>query len=257
MAIVSPIIAELSEIACQNRGGVAGNLYVGTSGFAYDEWRGPFYPPNMKARQMLPFYASRFRSVEINYTFRREASERTLAAWRESTPDGFVFALKAHQRFTHWMRLAGTNQAISVFLEQTRTLGPKLGPILFQCPPNLPFDRGLIESFLAFLPPTFRYAFEFRHPSWLEAKEFLASQGVAWCVAETGENPVQANAIDAYPFAFLRLRKERYSDEELRVWAERIDRARESGSDVYCYFKHEEKGVGPRLAQRMSELVSP
>ncbi len=234
---------------------VAGTLHLGTSGFGYEEWKGPFYPPTVTPSQMLPLYAKRFGSVEINYTFRRDPSERTLATWRKATPDGFVFAVKAHQRITHWMRLTETDEALSAFLNRLAALRPKLGPVLFQCPPNLPFDRALIEAFVASLPPTHRYAFEFRHPSWIEAKELLASKGVAWCTAETDEQPFTAERIDATPFAYLRLRKERYRRGELRSWAARIRAVLEDGADVYCYLKHEEKGAGPILANRLSALT--
>ncbi len=235
---------------------MGGTLYLGTSGFAYDEWRGPFYPPELKPKDMLPFYSSRFPSVEINYTFRRQASEKTLTSWREATPDGFLFSLKAHQRITHWLRLADADEAVSTFLDRAKELGPRLGPILFQCPPTLPFDRSLIESFLAFLPPNYRYAFEFRHSSWEEARDVLASQGAAWCVAETDERPFTGDRLDALPFAFLRLRKEHYSDEEIQAWGERITGAVAGGSDVFCYFKHEEKGAGPIFAERLAELIA-
>jgi len=234
---------------------VRGSLYLGTSGFAYDEWKGPFYPERVGHRNMLRFYASRFTSVEINYTYRREPSDATLLSWREDTPDGFVFTLKAHQRITHWMRLSGANQSVSAFLDRANLLGPKLGPILFQCPPNLPFERTLIEAFVDVLPPTHRYAFEFRHPSWIEAKPILASRRVAWCTAETDDQPFVGSTVDAEPFAYLRLRKERYSDQELQAWADRIGNAVDSGSDVYCYFKHEESAAGPIMAERMAKLI--
>jgi uncharacterized protein YecE (DUF72 family) len=235
---------------------VAGQLYVGTSGFAYDEWKGPFYPPKLKQREMLPFYAGRFNSVEINYTFRQQPAEKTLDSWRQATPEEFRFTLKGHQRITHWMRLAGADDAVSTFLERARILGERLGTILFQCPPNLPYDRRLIESFLGYLPPTFRFAFEFRHPSWAEAKDILAAQGAAWCVAETDEAPVSEDApIPPGRFAYLRLRKTAYPGQELEGWARRIERALERDSDVFCYFKHEEKGAGPILAERLLELL--
>jgi len=232
-----------------------GTLYVGTSGFAYDEWKGPFYPPTLKQREMLPFFARRFRSVEINYTFRQQPAEKTLATWREATPDGFVFALKAHQRITHWMRLAGADEAVSAFLDRIRALGPRLGPVLFQCPPTLHFDRSLIESFLAYLPPTYRYAFEFRHPSWEEARDILAGQGAAWCVAETDERPFDRDRLAPDPFVYLRLRKTEYEEDELRAWSRRVREPLDQGSDVFCYFKHEEKGAGPVFAERFNELV--
>ena len=229
---------------------MGGNLYVGTSGFAYDEWRGSFYPQELKQREMLPFYAQRFNSVEINYTFRKQPEEPALANWRNLVPDDFVFTLKAHQRITHWLRLANADTAVSDFLERAKLLGPRLGVILFQCPPNLPFDRSLIESFLAFLPPGPRYAFEFRHGSWEAAKEVLAAQNAAWCVAETDETPWPAK-LPVEPFVYLRLRKTEYSDQELRGRAARISDVLRSGTDVYCYFKHEEAGAGPRFAERL------
>jgi uncharacterized protein YecE (DUF72 family) len=235
---------------------VAGTLYLGTSGFAYDEWKGPFYPPELRQRDMLPFYASRFGSVEINYTFRQQPAEKTLTTWREATPEGFLITLKAHQRITHWLRLANADEAVSNFLDRVRSLGPKLGAILFQCPPTLQYDRSLIEAFLGFLPPTYRYAFEFRHPSWEAARELLATQGAAWCLAETDEKPAGRGTLPAEPFSYLRLRREAYSEEELRAWAGRIGDALERGSDVFCYFKHEEKGAGPIMAERMAKVLA-
>jgi uncharacterized protein YecE (DUF72 family) len=233
---------------------VTANLYVGTSGFAYDAWRGAFYPQNLKPRDMLPFYAQRFNSVEINYTFRKQPEEPVLSNWRNLVPDDFVFTLKAHQRITHWLRLADADGAVSEFLERAKLLGPKLGVILFQCPPNLAFDRSLIESFLAFLPPGPRYAFEFRHDSWEAGKEVLASQRAAWCAAETDEAPWPTKLPTA-PFVYLRLRKTQYSDDELRDRARQVSEILRSGTDVYCYFKHEEGGAGPRFAERFRDFA--
>src|SRR6266536_696517 len=135
---------------------MAGRLYVGTSGFAYGEWKGPFYPDGLRNRDRLSFYASRFGSVEVNHTVRRYSSELALARWREATPDGFLITLKAHQRITPWLRLAEAEGAVSAFLDTAGRLGDRLGVILFQCPPNLPYDQSLIESFVAHLPPTVR-----------------------------------------------------------------------------------------------------
>jgi uncharacterized protein YecE (DUF72 family) len=234
---------------------MAGTLFIGTSGFAYAEWKGPFYPTTLKQKDMLPYYASKFPTVEINYTFRQQPAEKTLVAWRDATPDGFQMTLKAHQRITHWLRLANADEAVAAFLDKAKILGPRLGAVLFQCPPNLAYDRALIENFVGYLPPTYRYAFEFRHPSWSEAKGLLASQGAAWCTAETDEQPVGDGPLSADPFAYLRLRKLEYSDEELAAWAGRIGEALARDRDVFCYFKHEDKGAGPILAERMAALV--
>jgi uncharacterized protein YecE (DUF72 family) len=234
---------------------MAGTLYLGTSGFAYDEWKGPFYPPGTKQQEMLPFYAKRFSSVEINYTFRQQPAEKTLVTWRDATPEGFLITLKAHQRITHWLRLANADESVATFLDRAKVLGSRLGTILFQCPPNLPFDRALIENFLGFLPPMYRYAFEFRHPSWAEAKDILAAQGAAWCLAETDESPAPDAPLQAEPFVYLRLRKLEYTEDEIRAWAGRVSGALDRDSDVFCYFKHEEKGAGPIFAERLAEMI--
>jgi uncharacterized protein YecE (DUF72 family) len=231
-------------------------LYIGTSGFAYKEWKGPFYPDDLKDRDMLAFYAGRFPSVEINYTFRRSPEPTTLETWKERTPPEFRLALKAHQRITHFRQLRDADAAVSEFLDRVGVLGERLGPILFQCPPTLQFDRGRIEAFLGYLPPTFRYAMEFRHESWTAARDLLAEQGVAWCVAETEETTGARDTFTAEPFGYLRLRKEEYSEEELTGWAETIGKAVADGRDVYCFLKHEDKAAGPRFAEKLSRLVS-
>lgn len=231
---------------------MAGRLYIGTSGFAFKEWRGTFYPEGTRDAQLLAHYAGRLTSVEVNYTFRRHPAEATLERWRGQTPEGFRFALKAHQRITHTQRLRDADRAVSAFLDRARVLGDRLGPILFQCPPTLRFDRGLIESFLGYLPPV-PAAFEFRHPSWEEARDILVSQGAAWCDAETDEHAVEA--ISPGPFAYLRLRKDGYTDEEMAAWAGRIGAAVAAGRDVYAYVKHE-AAEAPARAERLRALVA-
>jgi uncharacterized protein YecE (DUF72 family) len=234
-----------------------GTLYLGTAGFAYPAWKhGVFYPEGLRDREMLAYYASRFTSVEINYTFRRFPTERTLATWREQTPEGFRFALKANQRITHVRRLADADEDVRDFLERARVLGDRLGCVLYQCPPSLRYDRRLIEAFVGYLPPEPRTAMEFRHPSWREARELLRDHGIAWCVAETDERDPEPEDLAFEPFGFLRLRRSSYTDEELRAWAERIRAALRSGHDVYCYFKHEDQGASPRMAERLARLVA-
>jgi uncharacterized protein YecE (DUF72 family) len=233
---------------------VAGTLYLGTSGFAYQEWKGSFYPDDLKDAEMLSFYVRRFPSVEINYTFRRFPAEKTLRTWGERATGEFRFALKANQRITHTRRLRDADTDVSDFLDRARVLGDRLGPILFQCPPSLHFDRSLIEAFLAYLPPIARYAFEFRDDSWAQARDLLAEQGVAWCFAEWNET--DAEPVISEPFAYLRLRRDEYADDQLRGWGERISRALERGTDVYAYFKHESGTAAPRHADRLKELTA-
>lgn len=234
---------------------MAGSLYVGTSGFAYPEWIGPFYPEGLASDDMLPAYAERFRSVEINYTFRRFPAEKTVLRWAERTPPEFRFALKAVGRITHTRRLRDTEQDVSDFLAKVRLLGDRLGPVLFQCPPTLRFDRGLIESFLASLPPIAPYAMEFRHESWSEARDLLAEHGVAWCFAETDATPDDAEPVLSEPFAYLRLRRQEYPDERLARWAERIGSTLDLGLDVFAYLKHEEGTAAPRHAERLAAML--
>ena len=232
---------------------MAGTLYLGTSGFAYDMWKGVFYPETTKNREMLPYYATRFDSVEINYTFRRFPSEETLAKWRDAVPADFRFTLKANQRITHKLKLRDAADDTQAFVERARTLGDRLGTVFFQCPPYLRFDRDLIGSFLSTLPEGTRYAMEFRHASWEEARPLLSEAGVAWCTAETDEGKV--GPVTFEPFGFLRLRKEDYTGEELRAWAERIRPALADGHDVFCYLKHEDEGAAPRLALRLERFL--
>ncbi|MGH2692721.1 MAG: DUF72 domain-containing protein [Actinomycetota bacterium] len=236
---------------------MAGKLYVGTSGFAYPEWKGAFYPEDLKDSEMLSFYGTRLSSVEINYTFRRFPAEKTLRRWAELAPDGFRLALKANQRITHFKRLRDADTDVSDFLQLSKLLGEHLGPILFQCPPSLQFDRGLIESFLAYLPPIAPYAFEFRHESWTEARDLLTENGAAWCVAETDTAEADRISIPSEPFAYLRLRREDYSDEDVSAWADGIRSTLEAGTDVYAYFKHEEGAAAPRFAQSLAASLDP
>lgn len=235
---------------------MTGTLYLGTSGFAYDEWKhGVFYPEGLKNADMLSYYAQRFPSVEINYTFRRFPSEKTLTTWREATPEGFAFTLKANQRITHSKRLADADEDIGAFLDRARLLGERLGTVLFQCPPSLRHDRTLIERFVGGLPPDVRAVMEFRHPSWTQARDFLHEQGVAWCVAETDERDPGPDDLSWDPYGYLRLRKTTYEDDELRAWAERIGPALAAGADVYCYFKHEDEGASPKMADRLRSML--
>ena len=231
---------------------MAGTLYLGTSGYSYDEWKHDvFYPEGLKNREMLSYYASVLNSVEINYTFRRFPSEKTITTWSQETPDTFRFTLKANQRITHHRRLAGAEQDVTDFLQRAEGLGERLGCVLFQCPPSLQYDAELIEGFVKTLPDGVRAAMEFRHASWKQARDILAERGVAWCVAETDEQDAEPGDLSWSPFGFLRLRKSSYTDEQIVVWAKRVARATAEGHDVFCYFKHEDEGASPKMAARL------
>jgi uncharacterized protein YecE (DUF72 family) len=233
-----------------------GRLFVGTSGFAYKEWVGDFYPPGTKSADFLSCYAERLPSVEINYSFQRLPSPAALAQWCERTPEDFVFALKAHRRITHMGRLDGVDETLRWFLDGVGALGSRLGPVLFQCPPTLRYRPELLDGFLAGLPPGRRYAMEFRHESWEveEVRDRLAGAGVAWCVADTDERA--ASFIRTAPdFAYLRLRRTAYDEAALAGWGRTIGTALDNGTDVYAYLKHEESAAGARWAETLRSLA--
>ena len=234
-----------------------GSLYVGTSGFAYPEWKGSFYPADLAARKMLSYYAGVLPTVEINYTFRRRPSDAVLETWRTQTPEGFRLTLKAPQYITHIKRLTGAQDSIDEFVRMAVSLGDRLGVVLFQLPPNLKYSRELLERFLQGLPPVVRAAMEFRNETWAdpEVEELLAAHQVAVCAAET-----EATALARIPVTaqhvYLRLRKLDYPDDEITAWAGRVRELVESGREVYCYFKHEGGGVGPAYAKALLEQAS-
>ncbi|HXE72891.1 MAG TPA: DUF72 domain-containing protein [Candidatus Nitrosotenuis sp.] len=230
---------------------MAGRLYLGTSGFAYPEWKGTFYPAKIRDADMLSYYSRRLSSVEINYTFRRFPTERLLAGWRARVSEGFALTLKAHQRITHLLRLADVEGEVADFVRVARTLGDRLGVILFQCPPSLKYDPGLLEGFLQVVPPVVRTAMEFRHPSWdcPQARALLARHGVALALADTGQRPFLHRTA---PFVYVRMRDEEMGEGDLRAWADTIRSALAEG-DAYVYFKHE--GAGGVQALRFSALV--
>lgn len=236
---------------------MAGRLLLGTSGFAYPEWKGDFYPTDIKPPAMLRFYAERFPSVEINYTFQRHLTERMIAAWQRDTSEDFRFSLKANRGITHMHRLKpGAAAPLREFLTSIALLGDRIGAILFQCAPNFKMDVPLLKDFLAMLPDGRRYAFEFRHESCDtdEVRGVLAERGAAWCVVDDDER--DAPLVRTTPeFAYLRLRKTAYDDETLAGWAKDIQEQLADGADVYCYFKHEDAGNAPRFGQTLTAMM--
>ena len=227
-------------------------LLVGTSGWQYREWKGSFYPEDLPTDGMLAYYAERFPAVEVNNTFYRMPKESVLQSWSAQVPAGFRFVLKASQRITHYQRLKEeATESLAYLLRTAAALGDRLGPILFQLPPNLKKDAPRLDAFLAHLPEGTRAAFEFRHTSWLddEIYELLRTHDVALCTAHTEEEqtPLQATA----DYGYLRLRKVAYEPGELSEWAARV-RA-QAWEEVFVFFKHEDEGTGPKLAAQFRE----
>jgi len=236
-------------------------VHVGSSGYSYKEWKGPFYPKDLPESQMLRFYAERFATVEINNTFYRMPSRDVLARWSDETPDTFRFVLKAPQRLTHQKRLHDVGDALPYFLDVSESLGPKRGPFLFQLPPNMKKDAARLEAFLALLPDDVRVAFEFRHASWFDAETegLLRARGAALCLAdvnapEDGGEALPATLVPTASWGYLRLRRVDYTDADVDAWAERI-RA-QPWDEAFVFFKHEDEGTAPRLAARLIERLS-
>ena len=224
-------------------------IWVGTSGYNYPEWKGSFYPETMPAAKMLPYYAERFPTVEINYTFYRTPNEQILAGWDAATPARFKLTLKAPKRITHDARLRDCGDRVRQFLETAATLGPKLGALLFQLPPNLRKDLALLDAFLDSFPPRVCAAFEFRHVSWLDEEVYgrLRARNLALCVADSEKlsTPVEITA----DYGYFRLRDEGYTPADIARWAGVIRDTTSACTDVFVYFKHEEEGKGPEFAR--------
>lgn len=227
----------------------AHRVLVGTSGYNYPEWRGTFYPERFSTDKMLEYYAARFPTVEINYTFYRMPTEKLLAGWSAGTPENFCFTLKAPRRITHDAKLQRCEELVQAFCRVSATLGPKLATLLFQLPPTFRKDTSVLRAFLELLPDGTRAAFEFRHTSWLDAEIFdvLRARNVALCVADSEKlsTPVEVTA----DYAYFRLRDEGYQQADIERWAESI-RGLRAVKDVFVYFKHEEQGLGPDFARR-------
>lgn len=228
-------------------------LYAGTSGFAYPAWKPGFYPAKLPAKQFLKHYATRLNCVEINYTFRRLPSAATLKSWVEATPPGFVFALKANMRITHILRLKDAGEATELFLKMIDPLrsARRLGPVLFQLPPHLKCDVALLENYLDLLPKDLRYAFEFRHASWLAEPVYAAlrSRNISLCVAESEK--LEVPEVITADFVYYRLRKPDYSEADVEAIAARCKDLLAGGRDLYLMFKHEETPDGAIHAERL------
>ncbi|MBN2231501.1 MAG: DUF72 domain-containing protein [Deltaproteobacteria bacterium] len=234
-------------------------ILVGTSGWSYDHWRHSFYGGQPR-RRWLEFYAATFATVEVNATFYRAPTETMLASWRRRTPPGFVMALKAHRLITHRRRLRDAADPVRRMLERQKLLGDRLGPVLFQLPPSLPYDRTDCEAFLALLPRSRRFALEARHPSWARPGVFryLRDAGVAWCIGDSGGRFTACREVTA-DFAYVRLHgsgalyASSYDDAALRKWAADICSLE---VPAYVYFNNDAEGIAPENARRLQRLLA-
>jgi uncharacterized protein YecE (DUF72 family) len=228
-------------------------LFAGTSGWAYPTWKPDFYPQKLAQKKFLNHYATQLNAVEVNFTFRQLVKETTLQNWLAETPEAFRFTIKAHQVITHIRRLKDTGEFVTRFLATIEPLAAvgKLGPVLFQLPPNLKVDRELLEAFLQTLPKRMQSAFEFRHESWFADSTYdaLRQYGAALCVAET-ESLTTPEIVTA-DFIYYRFRKPNYPPDERKEMVDRIQGHLNAGRDVFAYFKHEETPEGAIYAREL------
>jgi uncharacterized protein YecE (DUF72 family) len=239
---------------------VSGRAYVGTSGWSYTSWRPKFYPEGTKSAAFLSYYATRFATMEINYTFNHLPTEKNVAQWTAATPDGFIFALKASQQITHRKQLREPAETLPIFFERARPLGKRLGPILFQTPPWVRRDDDRLAMFLAALPRDLRCVLEVRDPSWYvtEVYDLLTAANVALVHAEGEKAPSPVETLGTTAdFAYARLRdRSGYSDDAVDAWAERLRAILDSGKDVYAYFRHDDDGSNALSAERLRRVIS-
>ena len=234
--------------------------HIGLSGYSYKPWQGPgrFYPEGLKQTQFLSYYASRYDTVELDGTWYRMPSEETIRSWLSHTPDGFIFAPKAHRQITHLRRLKPEAlESVRAMVDRLAPLSAagRLGPILLQLPPNFPRNDGRLQDFLSGLPRDVCWAMEFRHASWNvpEIETLLRRHQIAWVAAETDDSPAERR--DTANFRYARLRRSAYDDAALREWARWFQEAAESGIDGFVFLKHEDEGSPWIWADRLIELT--
>jgi uncharacterized protein YecE (DUF72 family) len=236
-------------------------IHIGTSGWHYGHWLGPFYPENLRADRFLAYYATHFHTVEINNSFYRLPSEQALTTWRDTAPPGFIFAVKASRFITHMKKLKDPERSLPPFLERAALLGEKLGPILFQLPPRWHFDAVRLAAFLKALPGEYRYTLELRDQTWINdrALDLLSRHGVAFCIYELDGylSPLEVTA----DFVYIRLHgpggpyQGRYDPRTLTAWAGTIAAWSRQGREVFCYFDNDEAGYAAQNALQLQDML--
>lgn len=230
-------------------------LFAGTSGYSYKEWKGSFYPDDLSDKEMLHYYGGHLPAVEINNTFYRLPKADMLENWAGQVPEDFQFVLKASRKITHFKKLKDADEETNYLLSTAKTLGSRLGVILFQQPPYLRKNADLLKSFLELIPNDIRAAFEFRHHSWFDNETYalLKEKNCALCIADTEDSDGQI--VSTADWGYLRLRKPDYSETALSDWKNQIQA--QNWDRAYVFFKHEDEGAGPRMARRFLDLARP
>lgn len=230
-------------------------IHVGTSGFAYKEWKGKFYPAGIAPEEMLRYYAEHFRSVEINNTFYRMPTERLLRSWAGQVPGDFVFGFKAPRAITHRKRLRDVHEEAAYLFRTLSSLGDRLGPVLFQLPGSFHADLAVLRDFLGLIPDGIACAFEFRSATWLadDILGLLRSRRACLCTADTDGNPAEG-ILPTASWGYLRLRRSDYTEDDLAWWLDRVVAQKWDRASVF--FKHEEASRGAEAAERFQELAA-
>jgi uncharacterized protein YecE (DUF72 family) len=237
-------------------------VLIGTSGWHYDSWRGPFFPKGLRHKEELSYYSSQFSTTELNGVFYRTPTSKAVESWRDQTGHQFIFAWKASKFITHWKRLSGNSvNSLELLEDRLSLLGSKAGPILFQLPPNFKVDADRLASFLKLLPKKRRYSFEFRHPSWYapEILRLLRARNIALCISDHHDAPAPWKRTAR--FVYVRGHgptgryKGHYPQRTLSEWARRIRSWKKQGCDVFVYFDNDQKSAAPADARSLRELM--
>lgn len=230
------------------------NLYVGTSGYSYKEWKGSFYPKDLPAKKMLGYYGERFNAVEINNSFYRMPVTSVLEGWAKQVPADFKFVLKAPQLITHFKRLKEVEEPLTTFLDVSKVLKSRLGPLSFQLPPNMKKDVPRLKDFLSLLPKSSKAVFEFRHQTWFddEVFELLRKQKAALCIADADDD-LKVPFVSTADWGYLRLRRAEYSTPALKKWVALV--SEQEWREAFVFFKHEDEGTGPKFAASYLKLA--
>lgn len=237
-------------------------VLIGTSGWHYDSWRGPFFPEDLPLKKQLEFYAGRFPTTELNGVFYRTPTPEAVKSWRAQTGSDFVFAWKASKFITHWKRLSENSvNSLDLLEDRLSLLGKKAGPVLFQLPPNFKADADRLAAFFKLLSNKRRYSFEFRHPSWYEPEIFrlLHERNISLCISDHHDAPSPWKRTA--DFVYVRGHgpqgryKDHYGDAALSDWARRIKSWKRQGCDVFVYFDNDQKSAAPADARRLIELL--
>lgn len=236
-------------------------VYIGTSGWSYPSWRGPFFPKEIKVKDHLRYYATQFPTTELNAPFYRTPTIKAVEGWRDQTPPGFIFAWKASKFITHWKRLTNSENSVALLVSRLKILGSKAGPVLFQLPPRFKANRERLASFLKLLPRRWPYAFEFRDKSWYDdgILDLLRDNDISLCLSDHHDAPspwiVTAQHVYVRGHGPGGKYKDHYPDKTLRAWARDIQKWKRQRRTVFVYFDNEQKSAAPADAKRLMEML--